>query len=159
MGWVVSATPRPLYPRECPGPHCIGGWVSPRADMDGCGKFRPPTGNRSPDRPARSQSLYRLSNPGPLTHSDSHVSLTDSDWFLHITVTLHHCSRMCWDESVELSATYIGGSVFPGSSPALQLVAINFTNQASLTVNSFGSWSQRGSMQTNSAGFMTTGQE
>jgi hypothetical protein len=45
---------------------------------------------------------------------------------------------MCWDESVELSATYIGGSVFPSNSPALQLVAINFTNQASLTVNSFG---------------------
>jgi hypothetical protein len=42
--------------------------------------------------------------------------------------------------SVELSATYIGGS---GNSPALQLVAINFTNQASFTVNSFGSWSQR----------------
>jgi hypothetical protein len=25
MGWVVNATPRPLYPREGPGTHCIGG--------------------------------------------------------------------------------------------------------------------------------------
>ena len=28
-------------------------------------KFSPPTGIRSPDRPARSESLYRLSYPGP----------------------------------------------------------------------------------------------
>jgi len=41
MGWVVNATPRPLYPRERSGTHCIGGWVGPRADLDGCGKSRP----------------------------------------------------------------------------------------------------------------------
>jgi hypothetical protein len=34
--------------------------VGPRAGLDMCGKSRP-TGIRSPDRPARSQSLYRLS--------------------------------------------------------------------------------------------------
>jgi hypothetical protein len=28
-------------------------------------KYRPPTGIRSPDRPPRSESLYRLSYPGP----------------------------------------------------------------------------------------------
>jgi hypothetical protein len=28
MGWVVTATPRPLY-RERPGTHCTGGWVCP----------------------------------------------------------------------------------------------------------------------------------
>ena len=41
-GWVVNATPRPLYPQERPGAHCIGGWVGPRAGLDGCGKSRPP---------------------------------------------------------------------------------------------------------------------
>ena len=41
MGWVVNATPRPLYPRERHGTHCIGGWVGPRAILDGCGKSRP----------------------------------------------------------------------------------------------------------------------
>ena len=41
MGWVVNATPRPLYPLERPGTHCIGGWVGPRADLDGCGKTHP----------------------------------------------------------------------------------------------------------------------
>jgi hypothetical protein len=41
LGWVVNATPRPLYPRERPGTLCIGGWVGPRAGLDGCGKSRP----------------------------------------------------------------------------------------------------------------------
>ena len=57
MGWVVNNTPRPLYLQEIPGTLCIGGWVGPRAGLDGCGKSRP---NRDsiPDRPARSESLY-----------------------------------------------------------------------------------------------------
>jgi hypothetical protein len=25
LGWVVNSTPRPLYPLERPGAHCIGG--------------------------------------------------------------------------------------------------------------------------------------
>jgi hypothetical protein len=48
-----------------PGIHCIGGWVGPRAGLDGCGKSRS-TGIRSPDCPVRSVSLYWLSYPGPL---------------------------------------------------------------------------------------------
>jgi hypothetical protein len=51
MRWVVNATTRPLYLRERPGTHCTGGWVSLRVA---------PTGIRSPDRPARRDSLYRL---------------------------------------------------------------------------------------------------
>jgi hypothetical protein len=62
-GWVVDAAPRPLYPRKRPGTHCIGGWVGPRAGLDGCGKSYP-YGIRSSDRPARCESLYRLSYPG-----------------------------------------------------------------------------------------------
>jgi hypothetical protein len=38
---VVNSTPRPLYPREWPGTHCTGGWVGPRAGLDGCWKSRP----------------------------------------------------------------------------------------------------------------------
>ena len=41
-GWVANATPRPLYPRERPGTHCTGGWVGPRAGLDGCEISRPP---------------------------------------------------------------------------------------------------------------------
>jgi hypothetical protein len=66
-GWVVSTTPRPLYPRERPGNHCTGGWMGPRAGLDLCKKSRPYRYFffRSLDRPARSQSLYRLGYPGP----------------------------------------------------------------------------------------------
>jgi len=34
--WVVNAMPRPLYPRERPGTHYIGGWVGLRAGLDRC---------------------------------------------------------------------------------------------------------------------------
>jgi hypothetical protein len=42
MEWVLNATPRPLYHRERPGTHCVGGWVGPRAVLDGCGISRLP---------------------------------------------------------------------------------------------------------------------
>jgi hypothetical protein len=51
---MVNATPRPLCPGERPGTHCIGGWVGPRAGAENLA----PTGIRTPDRPARSESVY-----------------------------------------------------------------------------------------------------
>jgi hypothetical protein len=62
--WSASRPGR-LYPRERPGTHCTGGWVGPGAGLDGCEKSRP-TGFRSPDLPARSESLYRLSYRGSM---------------------------------------------------------------------------------------------
>ena len=59
-------------PRERPGTICTGGWVGPRARLDRCEKSRP-TGNRSPDRPARSQSLYRLHYPVHIIHLQTSV--------------------------------------------------------------------------------------
>ena len=41
MRWVVNATPWLFYPRERQGIHCIGGWVGPRAGVDGRGKSHP----------------------------------------------------------------------------------------------------------------------
>ena len=64
MGWVFNTTPRPLYPRERPDTHCIGGWLAPRPVGTDAKNFAPAR-VRSPDRPARSESLYRLSYPGP----------------------------------------------------------------------------------------------
>jgi hypothetical protein len=50
--------------------------VGPRAGLDRCGKSRPPpSGIRSPDRPVRSQSLYRLI-PGPLKTMVRVISFT-----------------------------------------------------------------------------------
>ena len=65
-GWVVNATPvketwYPLY-RRLGGPQGRSGWVR---------KISPPTGIRSPDGPARSESLYRLHYPGPSYASES----------------------------------------------------------------------------------------
>jgi hypothetical protein len=44
MGWVVKATPRPLYPRERTGTHCMEGWVVFRTGLDRSGKSRPTPG-------------------------------------------------------------------------------------------------------------------
>jgi hypothetical protein len=45
--WVVSFTPRPLYPRErAPGAHWIGGWVGPKAVLDAEVKRKIPSPRR-----------------------------------------------------------------------------------------------------------------
>jgi hypothetical protein len=45
--WVVSFTPRPLYPRERdPGTHWIGGWVGPTAVLDAVVKGKIPSPRR-----------------------------------------------------------------------------------------------------------------
>ena len=63
MGWVLNATPRSLYPREGPVTNCTGGWVGPRAGLDGYGKSRPHrvsiAGPSNPYRVATSTALSR----------------------------------------------------------------------------------------------------
>jgi hypothetical protein len=57
--------PAAFYPQERPSTHCPDRpWVRPRAGLYRCGKSRPHR-NSIPGRPSRSQSLYRLSYPGP----------------------------------------------------------------------------------------------
>jgi hypothetical protein len=65
----VSVTPRPhLTPGKEPVPIVQeAGWASGTV-WTGAENLAP-TGIRSPDRPARRQSLYRLSYPGPLTRN------------------------------------------------------------------------------------------
>ena len=58
----VSSTPRPLYARESLDTHCIGGWMGPRAGLDGCGKSRPQW-----DSVPRLSSLYRIAVPTELS--------------------------------------------------------------------------------------------
>jgi hypothetical protein len=47
------------------GKDCLGGWVGTQGRSGRLWKISPPTGIRSPDRPARSESLCRLSYLGP----------------------------------------------------------------------------------------------
>ena len=56
--------PAALLQGKRPGTRYTGGWVGPRDGLDGCGNLAP-TGIRSPDPPYHSESLYRLSYPGP----------------------------------------------------------------------------------------------
>ena len=49
-----------FLPRKRPSTHCTRGWLGPRAGLDRGGKSRPHR-DSIPNRPARSQSLYRLS--------------------------------------------------------------------------------------------------
>ena len=79
--WGVSVTPRPLFtPGKDPVPIVQeAGWV-PGPVWTGAENLAP-TRIRSPDHPARSQSLYRLRYPA---HNDLHVRyplfLSDFNW-------------------------------------------------------------------------------
>ena len=56
-------TPAALYPRERPGTHCTGGWVGPRASLDGR-KISSPLG--SDPEPSSPQSVTIPTElPGP----------------------------------------------------------------------------------------------
>jgi len=61
MGWVVNATPQPLYPRAGdPVPILYeAGWVA--GPVWTGAENLVPNETRSPDRPVRSESVYRLS--------------------------------------------------------------------------------------------------
>jgi hypothetical protein len=65
-GWSTPHPGRPLYPKERPGTPCIGGWGGPQGPSGQVRKISPPTGIPSPDRPAHSESLYRLRYPDSL---------------------------------------------------------------------------------------------
>jgi hypothetical protein len=59
----LQPTHQMLHSQQWPGYRWTEGCASPRAGLEWCGKIVP-TGIRSPNRPARSKSVYRLSSPG-----------------------------------------------------------------------------------------------
>ena len=69
IGWVVNSTTRPLYPPERnPVPIVQDSGCVPRPVWTSAGNPAP-NGIRPPDRPSRSKSLFRPSNPGLPTHT------------------------------------------------------------------------------------------
>jgi hypothetical protein len=66
--WVVSFTPRPLYPQgKSPWYTLDKGWVGPRDSLDAMvtRKIPSPYRDSNPNHPARSLALYRWDIPAP----------------------------------------------------------------------------------------------
>ena len=81
--WGFSVKPRPLFtPGKDPVPIVQEAEWGPRAGLDRCGKSRP-TGIRSPDLPARSQSLYRLRYPTHVEYNDRLIFTASFTYGLH----------------------------------------------------------------------------
>jgi len=73
-----ASRPAALYPGVRPGTYCMGGTQELSGQVR---KISPPTGIRSPDLPARSQSLYRLRYP-------AHRVALEQDWNLETRLIL-----------------------------------------------------------------------
>ena len=110
-GWVVSSTPRPHFTLgKDPVTHFTGGWVGPRAGLDGR-KSRPHR-DAILDRPASSQSLYRLSYPAFHLHKQTKnlqtLSVVPTIW----EYTDTYLSSFGCLEGVSSSLTYWHGDEF-----------------------------------------------
>jgi hypothetical protein len=89
-GWGVSVMPRPLFtPRKDPVPIVQeAGWVPVSTGAENLA----PTRIWSLDRPARSESLYRLSYPAHLRMCSTHLNE------YKCPSNLHPNTRTCWDQ-------------------------------------------------------------
>jgi len=65
--------PAALLPGIGPGTYCTGGWTG--------AKNLVPTSIRTPDRPARSESLYRLSYPVPPLLKTHYIIISRKGFF------------------------------------------------------------------------------
>jgi hypothetical protein len=95
---MVSFTPRPLYPRgKSPGTHWIG-WVDLRVGMDDVKrKLLTLLGLelRPLDRPARSQSLYRL-----CSSKEKKCGFQNRTWLCSLLYGSSQCRKTCNSRSV-----------------------------------------------------------
>jgi hypothetical protein len=78
--------------KEPPGTYCVGGWVNPRAGLDHLERRKfltlPGLELRPLRRPARSQSLYRLSYPGSFATNISTELGAESNYKKFCLITL-----------------------------------------------------------------------
>ena len=57
---MINALPQSRYhPAKRPGAHCTGGWLGPRAGLDGCGTFRYNRDSFAEPSGTSNGSLYR----------------------------------------------------------------------------------------------------
>ena len=88
--WSAARPGRTLPPGKT-RTHCTGGWVGPRAGLDGR-KYLIPHRDSIPDCPARSQSLYRLSYLAQhnLSYRQNSVRLFLACGTVHCKLTVHY---------------------------------------------------------------------
>jgi hypothetical protein len=79
MGWVVNATPRLLYPRERDPVPIVqeAGWAP--GPVWTVAENLAPTGILTPDHPARSESLYRLSYAGSRNYCTKYNTVSNEN--------------------------------------------------------------------------------
>jgi hypothetical protein len=151
MGVVVNDTPGQLYPRQRDPMHIIqNGWVGPTASLDGCRKSHP-TGIRSSDRPAHSESLYRLSNPGPLPQQHDRDNVPRSIAYLRQLAGGWWCGQWLWlvqngddavggrgDWGMTIQCSRIAAGCAPASAaPSVPPASRLHTNRVTLTLLTF----------------------
>jgi len=96
-GWGVSVTRQPLFtPRKDPVPIVQEAGWAPGPVWTGAESLTP-TGIRYPDRPARSQSLYRLSYPAHIgEYYFSQISFCEVRLFVNLLITHDvRCEERC----------------------------------------------------------------
>jgi hypothetical protein len=92
QGHTLATIPPGKRPAAC----CTGGWVDPRASMNGCGKFCPHSRIQSLDHPTCSKLLYQLHHP-----SLKSCILWCGFWkWVSVTTTDWHCSFLSWTTEV-----------------------------------------------------------
>ena len=85
--------PAALYPRERPG---TGGWVSPRAGLDRCGKSRPQPGfNPRTVQPVASRYTDYATRPTQ-AHCTTHEMGTTALWARYMCSTVSSNSNMTY---------------------------------------------------------------
>jgi hypothetical protein len=127
-GWVVSSTPRPYFtPGKDPIPIVQEvGWAP---DLVWTGGKSRPTGIRSPDRPSRSQSLYRLSYPAHSPIKDMYQMFPLVVWTstMFARVSPHHEIWPYHHLLCLMFYYYPQQAACPSMSPCLLLLPLNDT--------------------------------
>jgi len=105
-GWEVSVTPRPLFtPGREPVPIVQEAGWAPGPFWTGAENLAP-TGIRYPDRPARSQSLYRLSYPASLMpvlcNANNHRGTRWRRWLRHCATSGFEFRWVHWEFFIDL---------------------------------------------------------
>ena len=94
---MVNSTPRPLHPQKWSGTRYYKRLGGPQGRSESLRKFLPYTRVRSPDRPAHSELLYRLSYTSNLIHPHTLRVFSDRSYISHcfsFTLLLIGCSIM-----------------------------------------------------------------